>query len=101
MLTCVERSPPPIPASVVIVAKNVLGYVCLAAGLAMLVMPGPGLVVALVCFLMVDFPGKYPVEKWLLSRPRVLHFINRLRRRKGRPPLQSGTVADAISVVPS
>ncbi len=77
-----------LPSSVVMVGKNVLGYICILAGLAMLVLPGPGMVVALVGFLMVDFPGKYPVEKWLLSRPRVLILINWLRRRKDRPPLE-------------
>lgn len=81
----------PIPPSVVVVGKNVLGYLCILGGLAMLVLPGPGLVVALVGFLMVDFPGKYPVEKWLLSRPRVLKLINWVRRRGGRQPLRAAS----------
>ncbi len=77
--------------SVVIVAKNVVGYICVIAGLAMLVLPGPGLLVLLIGFLMVDFPGKFRLERWILSRRRVLDLINRTRRRYGAPPLDLPT----------
>lgn len=91
-----HRNPPPLNRSfgpfapgVVRVAKNLLGLICMIAGLAMLVLPGPDMVVVLVGILMVDFPGKYRFEKWLFSWPRVLNLTNALRRRNGRPPLQA------------
>lgn len=70
------------------IGKNVLGYVLIIAGIAMLVLPGQGVLVVLLGLFMVDFPGKYRVEKWLIARPRVLRGINWLRRRRGRAPLQ-------------
>jgi hypothetical protein len=70
------------------VGKNVLGCVFMLAGIAMLVLPGQGLLTLLIGFLMVDFPGKYRFEKWLVRRRYVLRPINWLRRRAGRDPLQ-------------
>ncbi len=70
------------------IGKNVLGYVFMLAGIAMLVLPGQGLLTLLVGFLMLDFPGKYRFEKWLVRRRYVLRPINWLRRRAGRSPLQ-------------
>ena len=74
------------------------GYTAVAvlilAGIAMLVLPGQGLLTILIGFLMLDLPGKYRVEKWLISRGRVLHAINWYRGKKGRPPLRlNGTQA--------
>ncbi|MHC4080212.1 MAG: hypothetical protein ACYS15_14540 [Planctomycetota bacterium] len=70
------------------IGKNVLGCVFMLAGIAMLVLPGQGLLTLLVGFLMVDFPGKYRFEKWLVGRRYVLRPINWLRHRAGRSPLQ-------------
>jgi len=70
------------------IGKNVLGCVFMLAGIAMLVLPGQGLLTLLVGFLMVDFPGKYRFEKWLVGRRYVLRLINWLRHRAGRSPLQ-------------
>lgn len=73
------------------VGKNALGLLFLAAGLAMLVLPGPGLITLLMGFLLLDVPGKYRVERWLVSRRVVLGPINWLRKRAKRPPLQAWT----------
>jgi hypothetical protein len=70
------------------VGKNVLGSLFVLAGIAMLVLPGQGLLTMLVGFLMVDFPGKYRFEKWLVGRRFVLRPINWLRRRAHRDPLR-------------
>lgn len=69
------------------VGKNLLGTLLLVVGLAMLVLPGPGLITLLVGFFLLDFPGKYRFEKWLVARRLVHRPINWLRRRSGRPPL--------------
>jgi hypothetical protein len=70
------------------VSRNMLGYVCLVAGLIMMFTPGPAMPTLLIGFMLVDFPGKYRAEQWLISRPRVLKAINWLRRRRGRAPLR-------------
>jgi hypothetical protein len=38
--------------------------------------------------MLLDFPGKRGLELKLVSRPKVLHAINRLRQRFDKPPLQ-------------
>jgi hypothetical protein len=66
--------------------KNILGVVLLGLGLLMLFTPGQGVLTILVGLLLMNFPGKYRLERWLVTRPGVLKSINSLRRRRGRPP---------------
>lgn len=68
---------------------NVLGAVLLAAGVAMLVLPGQGVLTILAGIVLVDFPGKASLERRILGRPKVLHAINKIRGRRGRPPLHA------------
>lgn len=68
--------------------KDLLGGTLVLAGLAMLVLPGQGILTILLGLSLLDFPGKRRLELWLIRRPRVLHGINWLRQRAGRPPLQ-------------
>jgi hypothetical protein len=70
-----------------VVAKNLLGIVLVCAGIAMLVLPGQGLLTLLVGLVLMDFPGKYAVEKRVVRQPGVLAAMNWLRRRAGHPPL--------------
>ncbi|MCC6659574.1 MAG: hypothetical protein IT437_01680 [Phycisphaerales bacterium] len=71
-------------------AKNAAGVIVLLIGLALLVLPGPGLLGVLAGVLLLDFPGKRAVERWLLRRRHVLAAANWLRRRAGRRPLVIG-----------
>jgi hypothetical protein len=80
----------PIIRGALLTAKNLLGYLLIAAGVAMLVLPGQGLVTILLGILLVDLPGKYRLERWLVARRPLLHSINWLRRRAGRDPLLPG-----------
>lgn len=70
--------------------KNLLGVVVILMGVAMLVLPGQGLLTIVLGFLLLEFPGKYRAERWLLSRPLVLRSVNWLRSRRGREALQMG-----------
>jgi len=78
----------PVVRGMVRVVGNILGCAFLLAGLAMLLLPGQGLLTILIGFLVLDFPGKYRWEKWLLRRRLVLRPVNALRRRAGRAPLR-------------
>ncbi len=69
------------------IVKNLLGTVLLVAGLAMIVLPGPGVVTVLASFALLDVPGKYHLERWLVSRPQVRAAITQMRERAGQPPL--------------
>jgi hypothetical protein len=75
----------------ILVAKNALGLVLIVAGMVMLGLPGQGLLTMLVGFLLIDFPGKYRLERWLIARRPVSRPINWLRRRAGRAPLTIGS----------
>jgi len=70
-----------------LIGKNALGLVFLLAGLAMLVLPGQGVLTILAGLMLLDFPGKHKLVRWVVGRPGVLGTLNWLRRRAGRPPL--------------
>lgn len=71
------------------ILKNVLGWALVAAGLVMAIpfVPGQGLLTIAIGMSLVEFPGKWRLERAIVFRPRVLAAINRLRARYGRPPL--------------
>jgi Putative transmembrane protein (PGPGW) len=71
--------------------KNLAGAVLVLLGLVMLVTPGQGLMTLLVGLLLMNFPGKYRLERWLVGRRGVLAALNWLRRRGGHPPLEPPT----------
>ena len=66
--------------------KNIVGIIFLLAGLAMLVLPGQGLLTMLLGILFIDFPGKHRLEKRLIQHPKILRSINALREKVGKPP---------------
>lgn len=70
-----------------LVLKNLLAVILLATGIAMLVLPGQGLLTILVGFLLLDLPGKYRMEKWLVRQAIISKPINWLRKRGGIDPL--------------
>ena len=67
--------------------KNLLGAVLVIAGILMLFLPGQGLLTLLVGLMIMNYPGKYALECWLIRRPKVLPAINWLRRKYNHPPL--------------
>jgi UPF0716 family protein affecting phage T7 exclusion len=66
--------------------KNLLGAVFVLAGIAMLLLPGQGLLTILIGLLLLDFPGKRALELRLLRRPALRAFLDRMRQRRGVPP---------------
>lgn len=79
---------------VLIVLKNLLGIAIVAVGLVMSLpgVPGQGLLTIFIGLMLVDFPGKYRLERAIVLRPRVLGAINRLRVRYGKPPLETPVI---------
>jgi putative transmembrane protein PGPGW len=69
------------------VGRNLLGVVLVLLGIAMLLLPGQGLLTLLVGLLLVDFPGKHKLVTRLLSRPKVLSVVNKLRAHRNAVPL--------------
>ena len=77
----------PVIRLIALVLKNLLGWILLLGGIAMLVLPGQGLLTILIGVSLMDFPGKRAIERKLVSRPLILQAINRVRQRFDRPPL--------------
>lgn len=69
------------------VVKNVVGAIFLFAGFLMLFLPGQGILTMLIGISMLDFPGKRKVEAKLIGQPAVLHALNSMREKFGKPPL--------------
>ena len=70
-------------------AKNLLGIVLVALGIVMSIpgVPGQGILTILLGIMLLDFPGRQKLERKIVSQPRVLKNINKLRHRFGKPNL--------------
>lgn len=68
--------------------KNLLALVLIILGIAMLVLPGQGVLSILLGLVLADFPGKLKLQRWILQRPKVMASLNWLRGKFHRPRLQ-------------
>ena len=72
-----------------VILKNVLGVLLILLGLILSLpgVPGQGLLTILLGLIMLDIPGKRPLEARIIKRPKILAAINNLRARFKKPPL--------------
>lgn len=70
-----------------LIVKNVVGAVFLLAGLAMLFLPGQGILTMLIGISLLDFPGKRKLEAKIVGQHTVLQALNAMRAKFGKPPL--------------
>jgi hypothetical protein len=71
------------------IAKNSLGVALLAVGIAMLVLPGQGILMVIVGLTLVDFPGRHKLVVKLMKKKKVMKVITAIRKRAGKPPLKT------------
>ncbi len=73
-----------------LVLKNLLGILLILLGGALSIpgVPGQGLLTILIGIVLIDFPGKRRLERALLRRPQVHAFVDTVRRRFDKAPLQ-------------
>jgi hypothetical protein len=71
-----------------LILKNGFGVLFLLSGLAMLVLPGQGLLTLFVGLMLLDFPRKRILIRRILGQRRIFRAINRLRERLGKPRLE-------------
>lgn len=73
----------------VVILKNIFGVFLILLGIALSLpgVPGQGFLTILLGLIMLDIPGKRPLEAKIISRPSVLSAINKFRARWGKPPL--------------
>ncbi|MBK9529879.1 MAG: hypothetical protein IPO41_16555 [Acidobacteria bacterium] len=72
------------------ILKNVLGVFLIGVGILLSLpgVPGQGVLTILLGLIMIDIPGKRPIEARIIKRPTVLAAANNLRARYGKPPLE-------------
>lgn len=67
----------------ILVLKNILGAILVCAGFLMFFIPGQGLLTMIIGLGLMNFPGKYEMERKLVSRPAVLKSMNWIRNKAG------------------
>jgi len=72
-----------------VIAKNIFGVFLVLLGIVLSLpgVPGQGILTILLGLIMLDIPGKRPLEARIIRRPAVLSAINDLRARYNKPPL--------------
>jgi len=72
-----------------VILKNLLGLMLVILGLLLSLpgVPGQGLLTILLGLILMDIPGKRPLEARIIRRPAILSASNRLRARFGKEPL--------------
>lgn len=73
-----------------VILKNLLGVFLILLGIVLSLpgVPGQGVLTILLGLIMMDIPGKRPLEARIIKRPSVLSAVNGLRARYGKPPLE-------------
>ena len=67
--------------------RNLSAVVLLIAGIAMIVLPGPGIISIIVAIALADFPGKRRVERTFIRAWIVRTPLNSMRNKYGAPPI--------------
>jgi hypothetical protein len=70
------------------ILKNILGVLLVFTGLAMLVLPGQGILTLFVGLILINFPKKRILIRRIVGQKRIFRGINRLRTRFGKPSFE-------------
>lgn len=73
-----------------VVIKNIVGVCLIILGIILSLpgVPGQGILTILLGLIMIDIPGKRPIEARIIKRPAVRAAINHLREKYGKPALE-------------
>jgi hypothetical protein len=72
------------------IIKNIMGYLLILGGILMLVLPGQGLLTILLGLIFSDYPGKYKLEKKLITIKPIYRYINWVRKKSDIEPIKLG-----------
>ncbi len=75
----------PALAALIWLLRNGFGLCLVVAGIAMLVLPGQGLLTILIGICLMDFAGKRRLIERLAGNGHVQRALNWVRRQRGRP----------------
>jgi len=82
-----KNSNHPLIAQILTGLKNLLGLILVIVGILMLILPGQGILTILIGLFLMNFPGKYHIERKIVSFPRVLKSLNWIRAKANQAPL--------------
>lgn len=68
--------------------RNLIGWVLLLAGIAMLLLPGQGLLMVLLALSLLDLPKKRALVRQIVRRPPVWRALCYFRERANEPPFE-------------
>ena len=71
-----------------LIVRHVFALLLLIAGLAMLVLPGQGLLCIVMALALSDLPCKWRVMQRLVSTPSLSAVLNWIRQSRGKPPFE-------------
>jgi hypothetical protein len=74
----------PLVASALSLLRNGIGLCLLIAGIAMLVLPGQGILTILIAICLMDIPGKRRLIDRLVAVSQVQQALNWIRRKRGK-----------------
>lgn len=77
----------PVTRVILTVCKNLLGCILLLGGFLMLFIPGQGILTMVAGLVLMDYPGKFALERRIVKNPSILKGLNWLRRKANKPPL--------------
>src|SRR5689334_10542885 len=75
--------PPPPRSLAAVIGRNVMGFLLILLGIAMLVLPGQGILTILVGLALVDLPIKHRIIQRLLTHSSVAYGLCLLREKLG------------------
>jgi hypothetical protein len=79
----------PVVRVLALVGKNIAGVILVVLGVLLSLpgVPGQGVLTILLGIMLLDFPGRRRFERWIVSSPKVLKAVNKLRKRFDKPEL--------------
>ena len=82
-----KQSGHPLMAELLNGIKNLIGFIFVILGILMLVLPGQGILTILMGLFLMNFPGKYRLERKIVTSPKVLKSLNWIRSKANKVPL--------------
>ena len=67
---------------IVSIIRNIVGIFLIFCGIVMLITPGQGVLTILAGIFILEFPGKFKFELFLVKKPSVLKTLNWIRRKQ-------------------
>lgn len=83
----------PVLGFLVWLVRNTGGFFLILAGIAMIPLPGPGMLVVLMGLLITTLPTRRHLARMVLRRRQALAAFNWLRRQRGAEPFQLSDLA--------